>query len=121
MVAGNSSFARSTTRRSDGNETWSPKSVALRERLSLDMLSPLVFDGTRQSGRADVSGGRRLPQAVVRGPRTGSIDADHPPGRRRPGGLRSYVVLNGYVLRLLRLPLWITLDKLDCGGGVAQW
>ena len=34
---------------------------------------------------------------------------------------RSYVVLNSYVLRVPRLPLSITLDKLDDSGGVAQW
>jgi hypothetical protein len=33
----------------------------------------------------------------------------------------SYVVLNGYVLWVLRLPLWTTLDNVDFSGGVAQW
>jgi hypothetical protein len=33
----------------------------------------------------------------------------------------SYVVLNSYVLRVLRLPLRITLDELGPSGGVAQW
>jgi hypothetical protein len=32
-----------------------------------------------------------------------------------------YVVLNSYVLRVLRLPPWITLGKLRSRGGVAQW
>jgi hypothetical protein len=33
----------------------------------------------------------------------------------------SHVVLNGYVLRVLRLPLSTTLANLDFSGRVAHW
>jgi hypothetical protein len=33
----------------------------------------------------------------------------------------SYVLFDSYGLYWPRLPLWITLDKLECSGGVAQW
>jgi hypothetical protein len=34
---------------------------------------------------------------------------------------RSYVLFHSDALLGRRLPLSITLDKLDCSGGVAQW